>query len=95
MNSIVLLESTSTAITLPERLFDMFKRELQESYGDLEGVTDGSVFERKGIQSINHYPTFDLQLSGALLHLPPQLYFMKKNDLYYLQIQASNYSVLI
>lgn len=44
------------------------------------GVSDGSVFKGQAIQSIDGFPTFDVQLPGVLLHLPPSLYFLRSSS---------------
>lgn len=58
------------------------------------GVADESVFNGASIGDISHYPTFDLQIPGALLHFPPQLYFLKEDGRYTLQIVQNNYEVV-
>lgn len=93
----VLLESTFNELRLPEDLYNLFKQELQDHYSHLDGVDDGSVFDDKGITDISKYPTFDVKLPGAILHIPPQLYFMKRNivglEQYFLQIVPNQFSV--
>ena len=59
------------------------------------GVADESVFNGVPISDISHYPTFDLQIPGALLHFPPQLYFLKEDGGFKLQIVQNNYQVAI
>lgn len=62
-------------------------------YPDLPGVEDGSLFKGATIHDISKFPTFDIRLSGVLLHLSPQQYFMNLdptvND-YNLDIVESN-----
>lgn len=93
----VLLESAITEIRLPEDLYQMFVKEMQNSYSMLEGVSNGNVFDNKGVFNITGFPTFDLQIPGALLHFPPELYFLKKDVVgisnYFLQIVPNQFSV--
>lgn len=35
------------------------------------------MFKGQSISSIDGFPTFDVQLPGVLLHLPPSLYFLR------------------
>ena len=43
--------------------------------------------------TLEGYPTFDVKIPGALLHLPPQLYFVKKEGRFFLQIVANDFEV--
>ena len=92
-----LLESVFSEIRLPEDLYNKYVSEMKESYGSLEGVADGIVFGGAGIRDISAYPTFDVKIPGALLHLPPQLYFVKKTtesgERYFLQIMMNHFEV--
>ena len=58
------------------------------------GVADGSVFEGVSVADISKYPTVDLQIPGALLHFPAQLYFLKVDGRYTLQIVQNDYEVV-
>lgn len=89
-----LLESVFSEIKLPRDLYDKLVAQLKEDFAALEGVTDGSVFEGKGVTTLEGYPTFDVKIPGALLHLPPQLYFVKKEGLFFLQIVANDFEVM-
>ena len=92
-----LLESVFSEIRLPEDLYNKYVSEMKESYGSLEGVADGSVFDGAGIRDISNYPSFDVKIPGALLHLPPQLYFVKNTtesgERYFIQIVMNNFEV--
>lgn len=86
----VLLETAFKEIRLPQDLFDSYEAEMKASYASLPGrilrfrfiagVSDGSVFKGEAIHSIEGFPTFDVQLPGVLLHLPPSLYFLRSNS---------------
>ena len=93
----VLLESTITEIRLPSDLYQMYVNEMHNSYSHLEGVANGIIFDNKGIFNITGFPTFDLQIPGALLHFPPELYFMKREVVgvsnYFLQIVPNQFDV--
>lgn len=97
LNRVVLLESTFNEIRLPEDLYNLFKDEMKENYDYLDGVADGTIFDDKGITHIQNYPTFDVKLPGAVLHLPPQLYFIKRDivglEQYFLHIKPNKFSV--
>ena len=75
----------------------MYVNEMHESYSHLEGVSSGIIFGNKGIFNITGFPTFDLQIPGALLHFPPELYFLKKDVVgvssYFLQIVPNHLDV--
>ncbi|KAK8828253.1 hypothetical protein WA538_002765 [Blastocystis sp. DL] len=90
-NRVVLLETTFKEIRIPRDLFELYVKEMKSAYGALEGVADGSVFEGVSVADISKYPTFDLQIPGALLHFPPQLYFLKEDGRYTLQIVQNDY----
>lgn len=89
-----LLESVFSEIKLPRDLYDKLVAQLKEDFAALEGVADGSVFQGKGVTTLEGYPTFDVKIPGALLHLPPQLYFVKKDGLFFLQIVANDFEVM-
>ena len=97
MNRAVVLESTFTEIRLPQDLYDIFVREMRASFSHLEGVKDGRIFDEKGINSLEGYPSFDIKIPGALLHLPPELYFLKKRvvgiEQYFLDIKPNHFQV--
>ena len=86
----MLLETVFKEIRLPQDLFDSYVAEMKVSYASLPGrirrfrsipgVSDGSVFKGEAIQSIEGFPTFDVQLPGVLLHLPPSLYFLRSSS---------------
>ena len=75
----------------------MYVNEMHNSYSELEGVSNGNIFDNKGIFNITGFPTFDLQIPGALLHFPPELYFLKKDVVgisnYFLQIVPNHFDV--
>ena len=62
-----------------------------------EGVSDGFIFENKGIANVTGFPTFDIHIPGAILRIPPELYFMTENisgaDYYFLQIVPNQFEV--
>lgn len=92
-----MLESTFPEIRLPEDLYNLVKKEFQENYSHLDGVLNGAIFDNRGISDISKYPTFDIKIPGALLHIPPQLYFLKRSivgiEQYFLQIIPNQFSV--
>ena len=65
---------------------------------ELEGVSSGEIFENKGITSVDGFPTFDIHIPGAILRIPPELYFMTEtisgSDYYFLQIIPNVFEVM-
>ena len=57
------------------------------------GVADERVFRGEAIDDIRGFPSFDLQIPGALLHFPPQLYFLRQEGGFTLQIVQNEYAV--
>ena len=88
-----LLEAAFSEIKLPRDLYDKLVAQLKADFAAAEGVADGSVFEGQGVATLEGYPTFDVKIPGALLHLPPQLYFVKKEGRFFLQIVANDFEV--
>lgn len=64
-----LLESAFSEIKLPRDLYDKLVAQLKADFATAEGVADGSVFEGRGVATLEGYPTFDVKIPGALLHL--------------------------
>ncbi|KAK8815002.1 hypothetical protein WA556_007039 [Blastocystis sp. ATCC 50177/Nand II] len=91
LNRVALLESAFSEIKLPRDLYDKLVAQLKADFAAAEGVADGSVFEGQGVATLEGYPTFDVKIPGALLHLPPQLYFVKKEGRFFLQIVANDF----
>ena len=77
-----LLESAFSEIKLPRDLYDKLVAQLKADFATAEGVA-----------TLEGYPTFDVKIPGALLHLPPQLYFVKKEGRFFLQIVANDFEV--
>ena len=108
IDRVALLETVIKEIRLPQDLYDMYRKEMEKDYGHLpggrmgwnerKGVANGDIFENKGIASIADFPTFDIHIPGAILRIPPELYFMTEtingSDLYFLQIIPNKFMVL-
>lgn len=53
-----------------------FVATLKRDYSDLPGVANGTVFVGVSVTQIERFPPFSVRLSGVLLHIPPQAYFL-------------------
>ena len=105
---VALLETAIKEIRLPQDLYDLYRKEMEKEYSyllgkrmwvnELGGVSSGDIFENKGIASIDGFPTFDIHIPGAILRIPPELYFMTEtisgSDYYFLQIIPNLFEVI-
>ena len=87
------IRSVDNYIRLPEPIFNQFKTFLQTNYPTLPGV-NGTLFIGGAINDISKFPTFDIRVSGVLLHLSPSQYFINYDasvNEFYLGIQPTSH----
>ena len=103
-----ILETAVKEIQLPQDLYDLYRKKMEKEYShlpgirmwvnELEGVASGEIFENKGITSVDGFPTFDIHIPGAILRIPPELYFMTEtvsgSEYYFLQIIPNVFEVM-
>lgn len=53
---------------------------LKRDYSDLPGVANGTVFVGISVSQIERFPPFSVRLSGVLLHVPPEQYFLPTKE---------------
>ena len=86
------IKSNDNYISLPTSLFNLYKKTMIELYPSLPGVLNGTLFIGGAIHDIQHFPTFDIRVSGILFHLSPAQYFINYDasvNEYFLGIRES------
>ena len=74
------IKTNDRFIRLPQRLWREFVATLKRDYSDLPGVANGTVFVGVSVSQIEHFPPLSVRLSGVLLHVPPQQYFLPTKE---------------
>ena len=49
---------------------------MKRDYSDLPGVVNGTLFVGVSVKQIDRFPPLSIRLSGVLVHVPPEQYFL-------------------